>query len=339
VDQVLSNLPATIALVVLVIIVVAATIRLGPQFVVKRLAGLIFVLAGVTFVTFILGYISPGSPVELLCGEKCTEARVEDLNHFYGLDKPWYEQYQRFVTNLLHFNLGNSYALRGRSVWDVMGIGVPVSVQLGLMAVAVQLLVGIPLGVLAARRAGTRFDTVSMGLALVAFSLPTFVTIPLYQIVTVFLALNHIPHLPVAGWGDPYHEIAPVGLLGLVGLGFYARLTRTTMLDVLNQDYIRTARAKGLAERVITFRHAFRNALVPLVTAIGPALAFVVGGAVFTETLFNIPGIGFYAVNSILAKDMPVVQGTVTLVAIAVALMNLVVDVVYGLLDPRIKVQ
>jgi ABC-type dipeptide/oligopeptide/nickel transport system permease component len=132
--------------------------------------------------------------------------------------------------------------------------------------------------------------------------------------------------------------IAPVVVLTLVGVGFFARLTRTTMLDVLHQDYIRTARAKGLRQRVVLFRHALRNALVPLVTAIGPAVAFVVGGAFFTETLFNIPGIGFTAVASISNKDMPVVQGTVIIVAVAVAVMNLVVDIAYGLLDPRIKV-
>jgi ABC-type dipeptide/oligopeptide/nickel transport system permease component len=144
--------------------------------------------------------------------------------------------------------------------------------------------------------------------------------------------------LPVSGWGNPQNVIAPVTVLAFVGFGFYARLTRTTMLDTLNQDYIRTARAKGLRERTVVFRHAFRNALVPLVTAIGPALAFVVGGAFFTEYLFQIPGIGFLAVTAIQTKDMPVVQATVILVALAVALMNLVVDVVYGILDPRIKV-
>src|SRR5262249_47665821 len=162
-------------------------------------------------------------------------------------------------------------------------------------------------GIIAAVRAGTRLDTVSMGLALVLFSLPTFVVIPFYFLITVFLAQHDLPHLPVAGWGEPIQAIAPITLLTLVGLGFYARLTRTTMLDVLNQDYVRTARAKGLRERTVVVRHAFRNALVPIVTALGPAIAFVVGGAFFTETFFNIPGIGYWAVASIASKDMPVV--------------------------------
>lgn len=338
-DQLLSNIPAAIAVVVLVAVLAIAGVRLGPRFVIKRLAGLIFVLAGVTFITFILGYLSPGSPVEILCGDKCTAAEVASLNHYYHFDLPWYQQYSLFINNLLHFDLGNSFQGRGRSVWSIMGTGVPISMQLGLSAIALELILGIPMGVFAARRAGSRFDTVSMGVALIAYSVPTFVTIPFYQIITVVMAKANLPHLPISGWGDPIHMIAPVGILALVGFGYFARLTRTTMLDVLGQDYIRTAKAKGLSQRVITIRHAFRNALVPLVTAIGPAIAFVVAGAVFTETLFNIPGIGFWAVNSILAKDMPVVQGTVTLVAISVVFMNLVVDIVYGLLDPRIKVQ
>jgi ABC-type dipeptide/oligopeptide/nickel transport system permease component len=152
------------------------------------------------------------------------------------------------------------------------------------------------------------------------------------------LSKNGLPYLPVSGWGTPVQIIAPVVILALIGMGFFSRLTRTTMLEVLGQDYVRTARAKGLRERVVVYRHAFRNTLVPLVTALGPAIAFVVGGAFFTEALFNIPGIGFMAVNAISSKDMPVVQGTVIIVAAAVAIMNLVVDVAYGILDPRIKV-
>jgi ABC-type dipeptide/oligopeptide/nickel transport system permease component len=216
--------------------------------------------------------------------------------------------------------------------------GVPVSVELGVIALTLQLLIGIPVGVYAATRAGSRFDTSAMSTALLFYALPTFIVIPFFQLLDVFLSLRGIRILPVAGWGTPQHVIAPVTILAFVGFGFYARLTRTTMLDTLNQDYIRTARAKGLRERTVIFRHGFRNALVPLVTAIGPALAFIVGGAFFTETLFQIPGIGFLAVTSIQNKDMPVVQATVILVAIAVALMNLIVDVVYGILDPRIKV-
>jgi ABC-type dipeptide/oligopeptide/nickel transport system permease component len=336
--QVLAQLPVLVALLAVTALLVYAGVRIGPRFLLKRIAGLIFVLLGVTFITFLLGYFSPGTPVQNLCGTKCTAQDIAVLNHVYGLDLPWYEQYARFLNNLVHLNLGLSYAVRGRTVWDILGQGVPISAEIGLLSLAITLLIGVPLGMLAAVRAGSRYDTFAMGLSLICFSVPTFVTIPFFQLLVVLLALHNLPHLPISGWGQPVQILAPVGILTLVGTGFFARLTRTTMLDVLNQDYIRTARAKGLRDRVVLIRHALRNALVPLVTAIGPAVAFVVGGAFFTETLFNIPGIGFMAVASISNKDMPVVQGTVIIVAVSVAVMNLVVDIAYGLLDPRIKV-
>lgn len=336
----LGALPVVVVLLAVVALLVYAAGRIGPRFLLKRLAGLIFVMFGVTFITFILGYVSPGTAVDNLCGEKCTTRELHLLYHLYGLDLPWYQQYARFLNNLLHFDLGLSFTQRGRTVWSILGAGVPISLEIGLLALVFAVFIGVPIGISASARAGSKYDTVSMTAALILFSIPSFVTIPIYQIAMVQLAAHNLPHLPTAGWDGPVsiNVIPPVIILCALNLGFYARLMRTTMLDVLNQDYVRTARAKGLRERVVIVRHAFRNALVPLVTALGPAIAFTVSGAFFTETLLNIPGIGFQAVNSINAKDMPVVQGTVILVAVAVALMNLVVDVVYGLLDPRIKV-
>lgn len=334
----LASLPVVVVVLAVLGLFAYAGFRIGPRFVIRRLAGLIFVLFGITFITFILGYVSPGSPADQLCGNKCTLEIIRSLEHKFGLDLPWYEQYGNFLNNLLHLNLGLSYTQQGQAVWSILQRGVPISVELGTIALVMQLLIGIPIGVIAATRAGTRFDTSAMSTALLFYALPTFVVIPFFQLLDVFLSIRGVRILPVSGWGTPQNVIAPVTILAFVGFGFYARLTRTTMLDTLNQDYIRTARAKGLRERTVVFRHAFRNALVPLVTAIGPALAFVVGGAFFTETLFQIPGIGFIAVTSIQNKDMPVVQATVIIVAIAVALMNLTVDIVYGILDPRIKV-
>jgi ABC-type dipeptide/oligopeptide/nickel transport system permease component len=331
-----SNLPEVIFLLIVVAIFAFGGIRIGPRFVIRRLAGLIFVLFGVTFITFILGYVTPGTAVDLLCN-KCTTAKLDALYTQYGLNLPWYQQYGNFLNHLLHFDLGLSFAVRGERVLDVLGGGVPVSAQLGLSALAIQVLIGVPVGIFAAVRAGSRFDTSAMSIMLVFFALPTFVTIPIFQIAMVSLSQHNLPFLPVSGWGTPIQMIAPIGLLALLGMGFYARLTRTTMLEVLGQDYVRTARAKGLRNRVVIWRHAFRNSMVPLVTALGPAIAFVVSGAFFTELLFNIPGIGFQTASSIIGKDMPVVQGTVIIVAVAVALMNLLVDVVYGILDPRIR--
>jgi ABC-type dipeptide/oligopeptide/nickel transport system permease component len=331
------NVPELVAVLLVVGIFTFGGIRLGLRFVIRRLAGLIFVLFGVSFITFILGYITPGSPVDVLCN-KCTVAKLAVLHHEYGLDLPWWEQYGHFLNNLLHFDLGLSFSVRGLRVSDVLSRGVPVSASIGILAVIFQVLIGVPVGIFAAVRAGKWIDTFLMTIMLIFFAIPTFVVIPFYQILMVSLSEHNLPYLPVAGWGEPIHYVAPVLLLTLVGMGFFARLTRTTLLEVLGQDYVRTARAKGLNERIVVYRHAFRNSLVPLVTALGPTLAFVVGGAFFTETLFNIPGIGFMAVSSISNKDMPVVQGTVMIVAAAVAVMNLVVDVTYGILDPRIKV-
>ena len=339
-QQLLANLPALVALLFVLALLAFAGITIGPRFLIRRIAGLVFVLFGVTFVVFILGYFSPGSPVLVQCGEKCTVVEAQKLIVLYHLDEPWYQQYGRFLNDLLHFDLGVSFASRGRTVWSILQNGVPLSAQIGIEALAFQLLVGVPVGIIAAVRRGSRFDTTSMALSLIFYATPAFVFIPIYELTNVLLQQAHIPHLQNAwDFGDPLRFVAPVSILALLGLGFFARLTRTTMLDVLGQDFIRTARAKGLVERVVIVRHALRNALVPLVTAIGPSVAFVVGGAFFVEVLLNVPGIGNIAVTSIGNKDMPVVQGTVMLVAVAVAVMNLVVDMVYGLLDPRIKVQ
>ena len=338
-DQLLSNLPALIVLIAFIGILAYAGIRVGTNFLIRRVAGLIFVLIGVTFIVFILGYLSPGSAIDGLCGNRCTLSVLSQLQHLYGLDQPWYAQYGTFLNNLLHFNLGLSFQERGQSVLSILGSGIPLSAEVGLPAVILQVLIGVPLGIIAAVRSGHRvYDTSNMAVSLIWLSLPTFVTIPFYQLLMVFFSLHGLPSGPISYSGSFTDLVAPIILLALAGMGYFARLTRTTMLDVLNQDYVRTARAKGLTERIVIYRHAFRNALNPLVTAIGPSLAFIVGGAFFTEFLFNIPGIGLAAVTAIGAKDMPTVQGTTIIVALAVVVMNLIVDLVYGVLDPRVKV-
>ncbi|HEV2239042.1 MAG TPA: ABC transporter permease, partial [Ktedonobacterales bacterium] len=235
---------------------------------------------------------------------------------------------------------GYSFQDRSRSVWDILRTGVPISVQLQLENYTVVLLVGVPVGIFAALRAGTQFDTVSSGTSLLFYAIPTFLLVVFFQVIMVFLAKRQLPHLPIAGWEGPFSvkAIGPVIVLALVTTAYYLRLTRTSMLEVLHQDYIRTARAKGLQERVVVFKHGFRNAMIPLVTALGPALALSVSGAFFTESGFNIPGIGLIAVGAISQRDLPVVQGTVVIAATAVVVMNLMADVVYGILDPRIKV-
>jgi ABC-type dipeptide/oligopeptide/nickel transport system permease component len=340
----LNNLPLFIAGLLLLAFLVYTGVRVGPNFLIRRLAGLIFVVFGVSFITFILGYIGAGPDGVLAvigqCGVRCTPAVLRNLENFYGLRDPWYVQYGHYLNRLAHFDLGLTFTNREIHVWDLLRNGVPISLQLQIEAISLQLLVGIPIGVITALRAGSRFDATLNGISLLFYASPTFLLIVIYQIITVFLAQHQLPHLPISGWDGPISitAIAPVLTLAAVGMAFFVRLTRTSMLEVLGQDYIRTARAKGLRERVVVFKHGFRNAMIPLITALGPILAFAFSGAFFTETLFNIPGIGNAAVASVLSKDSPVIQGTVLLAALAVTVMNLVTDVVYGLLDPRIKV-
>ncbi|HEU0027797.1 MAG TPA: ABC transporter permease [Ktedonobacterales bacterium] len=334
----LSDLPAIITAVVVLAFLVFTGFRLGPQFLVRRLAGLLFVVLGVTFITFILGYFAPGDAVIAQLGQHYTPQNARALRHLYGLDLPWYTQYGNFLYRLLHFDLGPSWVDRTRDVWDILRLYVPASMTLGLSSIVVALVIGVPLGMLAAVRANTRYDTVIQTIGLVMFAVPIFVIIPFYQLAMVQLSNNGLPHLQPSGWGTWDTMIAPIAITGVTSFAFYLRFTRTSLIEVLRQDYVRTARAKGLNERIVLWRHAFRNAVLPLITILGPAIGFVVTGLFITENLFNIPGVGQEGINAIVARDFPVVQGIGILLAVAVALMNLVADVVYGIVDPRIKV-
>ena len=314
--------------------------RFGVQMLVRRLAGLFFVVLGVTFITFIMGYFAPGDVVMEQLGLHYTPAAAATLRHYYGLDLPWYEQYGRFLVQLLHFDLGTSFITRNQTVWQILSRGVPISAELGISSLFLTFIMGVPLGLVAAVFANSRLDTTIQSISLVLYALPNFVIIFAFDIVMILLAQNALPHLPVAGWDltQPETLVGPIVINALGGFAFFTRLTRTSMLEILREDYIRAARAKGMSERTVIVRHAFRNALLPLITVLGPSVAFVVNGAFVTELFFNIPGIGFETVQSIEARDWPVLQGTVIILALAVVIMNMISDVCYGLADPRIKV-
>lgn len=334
-----GNLPVLVVALLVATLLFSVGARLGVRFLVRRLAGALVVLVAVSVVTFLLGVIQePYAVVYQQCGVKCTPLIVRQLAHFYHLDEPWYQQYAEYVTGLIHFDFGYSWINRERTVWDILSGGVPISVELGLMATAVQVAVGIPLGMLAALRANSWVDSAVSSVSLAMLALPTYVVIILYFFVTVLLAKNSLPHLPLSGWGQPIDAVMPVAILGFGGMGYYMRLARTSLLEVLGQDYMRTAKAKGLRRAAIFYKHALRNALMPLVTALGPSVAFVVTGFIFTEALFNIPGIGYWTVEALVARDMPVLQATTNLGTLALVLINLVVDISYGFLDPRIRV-
>jgi ABC-type dipeptide/oligopeptide/nickel transport system permease component len=339
--DILSNLPAIILLTLIVGFLVFTGFRVGLPFLVRRIAGLIFVLFSASFITFALGAISPINAVDIQLGDKYTPQKAAILHHFYGLDEPFFQRYWDYVTKLMRFDLGDSWLQRGRSVWSILSTQLPASLLLGLSAAGLAVLVGVSAGMLAALRSNTRYDTAVQGAALFFFALPTFVLFPIFAIAMTFLYDRDLPHLPVTatefGFAHPEQMIAPILLFALVQTAFYVRITRTSTLEVLRQDYVRTAKAKGLSSREVVWRHTFRNAMIPLLTALGPALAIIVNGAFITETIFNIQGIGTTTLASISQNNTPVVQGTVMLLAVSVALMNLVTDVLYGVVDPRIK--
>ncbi len=306
----------------------------------RRLLSLVFVIFSITFLTFIVGYLAPGDPILVMMGPRRDPTIYANLRHQYGLDLPWWQQYFNYVGGLLHGDLGLSYRYQGRSVNQILGSGIWVSISLGAMALALSLLIGIPTGILASLRQNSWFDRLSMVFMLALYAIPIFVMIPIMRAFNYFvLYRNGLPSLPPAGWGTPAHWVMPVIVLSAVNMAYLSRLTRSSMLDTLRQDYIRTAHAKGLHNRQVVVRHALRNALLPIVTVIGPSLAFVVTGSFVVESLFAIPGVGFIGVQAITQRDYPVIQGTTVVLAVAVVVMNLVTDILYTVLDPRIKAE
>lgn len=309
------------------------------RLIVRRLISLPFVIFSITFITFLVGYLAPGDPILAMMGSRSDPATYERLRHLYGLDLPWYQQYWNYLSGLLQGNLGLSFRYQGRPVWDMISSGVPVSFELGITALSISLAIGVPVGLWAALRQNSLFDRLSMSLMLVLFAVPNFVLIPVLRWINYQFYLRDLPSLPVAGWGRPEHWILPVIVLAAGSMGYMARLTRTSMLEILRQDFIRTAVAKGLRERRVQWVHAFRNALLPIVTVVGPSVAFLVTGAFVVENLFAIPGIGFLSVQAISQRDYPVIQSTTVLLAVAVVGMNLVTDILYGVLDPRVVLE
>jgi len=302
------------------------------RYVIRRLLLLIPVLFFISIITFALAHAVPGGPFDR---EKRLPPEVmANLERYYGLDQPVWKQYVDYMGGiLLHFDFGPSYRSRGRGVNDIFGDHLPVSAQLGLVAIGIALVIGVPLGILAALKQNTFWDYIGMALAIVGVSVPAIVLGPLLILVFA-LALGWFP---VAGWGTPAQLILPAFALGLRESAIIARLTRASMLQVIREDYIRTARAKGLSERVVMVRHALKNAFIPVATIMGPMFAALVTGTFIVEQIFAIPGMGKYFITSITNRDYPVVMGTILLYAVFLVLANLAVDLTYAFLDPRIR--
>jgi len=299
---------------------------------IRRLLIAVPTLLGVVFLVFLMVRLAPGDPAVLLAGEFATPETLEAIRKRYGLDRPLPEQFALYIGTLLRGDLGESARSR-RPVLEELKTYFPNTVELASAAILVALLIGIPLGILAALRPGSGLDLTVMVLALLGVSMPVF----WFGLLAILVFSVGLGWLPVAGKGTLAHLLLPAVTLGVNATALLARMTRGTLLEVLSQDYIRTARAKGLAERVVVYKHALRNALIPVVTIAGLEFGTLLAGAVITETIFAWPGLGQLLVGAILARDYPVVQGAVLLIAFTFILVNLMVDLLYAWIDPRVR--
>jgi ABC-type dipeptide/oligopeptide/nickel transport system permease component len=303
------------------------------RFVGRRLALAVPNLFLISLIVFVIMHVLPGDPVKvMLAGTPVSGEQVEQLRAQLGLDDPLYVQYWRFVSGAVQGDLGRSITTK-RTVSSEILSQFPATLQLTAAGMAVAVLLGLVSGVIAAIRQGTWVDAASMGLALIGISMPSF----WLALLLLFLFSFKLGWVPATGAGGWRHLLLPAFVLGVGQAAIIARLVRASMVEVLRQDFVRVARAKGLRERPVIMGHALRNALLPVVTVLGLQYAFLLGGAVVIETVFGRPGIGRLSVDAILAKDFPVVQGTVLFTAGIYVLVNLLVDLSYAWIDPRVR--
>jgi ABC-type dipeptide/oligopeptide/nickel transport system permease component len=301
-------------------------------YIVRRVFWTLPVILLVILLTFALMSQIEGNPFRKT--ERAVPAAVQaNLERKFNLDRPWYVQYARYVEGVVTFDLGPSLVLRDRTVNDVVKEQFPRSIELGLYAFGWAILLGVPAGVVAALRPNSRFDYGAMLFSNVGFALPNFLVATL---LIYFVALKW-GLVPTSGWTSWEHKLLPSFTLGLVPMAYFARLVRGTMLETLQQDYVRTAKAKGLRFRRIVLVHVLRNSLIPVVTAAAPLLGYIITGSFIVENIFAVPGIGRYYVTAVSARDYSVVMGLTVLLAIIVIIANLVVDILYGILDPRTR--
>lgn len=333
------------------------------RFIARRILWLFLVLFTVSIITFTLMHAVPGGP---FAQEKALPPAVlANINAKYNLDDPFLIQYLNYLGDILlpritsgkqpkslerefliniklpgegdptlrWMNWGPSYKSSSRTVNDIFRENLPISFQLGVSALVIAMCIGIPLGVMAALKRNTVYDYAGMGVAIFGVSVPVIITAPLLQ----YIFGVQLRAVPVSGWGSFQHMILPALALGFTQSALLARLTRASLLQVMNEDYIRTARAKGVSERMVVIRHALKNGMIPVITVIGPLFAALVTGTFVVETIFGIPGMGRFFVTSVTGRDYPVIMGTILLYAIFLVLANLIVDLIYAWVDPRIR--
>ena len=307
------------------------------KYILKRLLMMIPVLLGVTFIVFFILNLSPGDPAAMILGDQASAEALEMKREELGLNDPLVVRYGTYVVNMVQGDLGTSYK-NDLSVWDQVMERFPNTAVLAVAGILVALIIGIPAGIISAKKQYSVVDNVSMVLSLIGVSMPNFW---FGLLVVIVFALN-LGWLPSQGMGEGGVEllkslVLPALTLGTGCAATITRMTRSSMLEVIHQDYIDTAKAKGVSERTITFRHMLKNALIPIVTAVGLQFGTLLGGAMLTETVFSWPGLGRLMVDSIKSKDIPMVLGSVVFMAVMFSIVNLTIDIIYAFVDPRIK--
>lgn len=293
------------------------------------------VFLGVSFVIFTLMYFTPGDPAQLLLGDDASEQSIHMLRQELGLDEPFLTQYAKYVKGIVfEGNLGTSYTTQ-RPVTEEILLRFPNTMLLAVLSVTVSVVIGITAGIIAATKQYSIFDNLATGISLAGVSMPNF-----WQgLMSIILFSIILKWLPASGFSGPKYWILPAMTIGTSSAAKIMRMTRSSMLEVIRQDYIRTARAKGQIERVVILKHALKNALIPVITVVGISFGALLGGAVLTESIFAIPGIGKLMVDSIAMRNFPMVQGGVLFIAVVFSFVNLGVDILYAFVDPRIKSQ
>ncbi len=301
----------------------------------RRVLMLVPTMLAIYTITFFLMHATPGGPWSNQGDKPIPPIVLERLNQSYGLDKPLWQQYVNYLDHVLHGDFGPSYSQRSQTVSDIIKTAFPVSLKLGLVAMAIAILIGVTLGVIGAVKHNSWIDYVTSFTAILGISTPPYVVVS----VLVLILASRMHLLATGGWNGVFSTkiLIPAFALSLYPAAVIARYTRSTMLDVLKMDYIRTARAKGLRESRVIIRHCVQNALLPVVTVTGLILAEVVTGSFFIESIYSVPGLGRYFVLSISNRDYPVILGTVLLFGAMISVMNLLVDILYQFLDPRIE--
>ena len=303
------------------------------KYIIRRLIAMIPVVIGITFLVFMIMQLAPGDPVRMILGDSAEPEAIEAMREEMGLNDPVLVQYGRYMVNLLHGDMGTSYTNQRPVAHEVFS-RVPATFELALGSAVVSILIAIPLGVVAAVKQNTLFDNLSMVLSLVGISMPAF-WLALMLMLVFSLRLGWFP---VQGNSDGWRSfVLPSIAIGFMNMAAIARTTRSSMLETIRQDYIRTARSKGISEGEVIMHHAFGNALIPTITVVGVQLGGLLGGAVLTETVFAWPGLGRLMVQAVNGRDVPVVMGCIVILSIGFSIVNLIVDLAYGFIDPRVR--